>query len=172
MEPDLFVPGDQQYQMINQPLEPVGIAPLVEEKGMPLPDFKKVAGNVIKNRALNYAAGKLGLNAAQASGIMSILGVGANLFAPLSAVSALTGRSLGISDYLQNKRSQKQIQKNIRSDTQGDINTVPVNILNMQPPSQDIARGGGNIPSSPKSTPAPTRQARHTAGIGGLHSGY
>ena len=172
MEPDLFVPGDQQYQMINQPLEPVGIVPLVEEKGMPLPDFKKVAGNVIKNRALNYAAGKLGLNAAQASGIMSILGVGANLFAPLSAVSALTGRSLGISDYLQNKRSQKQIQKNIMKDTQGDINTVPVNILNMQPTSQDIARGGGNIPSSPKSTPAPSRQARHTAGIGGLHSGY
>ena len=32
-------------------------------------DFKKVAGNVIKNRALNYAAGKLGLNAAQASGL-------------------------------------------------------------------------------------------------------
>ena len=171
MEPDLFVPGDQQYEMVNQPLEPMGIAPLVEQ-GSPLPNFKKVAGDVIKNKALNYAAGKLGLNAAQASGIMSILGVGANLFAPLSAVSALTGRSLGISDYLQNKRSQKQIQKNIRSDTQGDINTVPVNILNMQPTSQDIARGGGNIPSSPKSTPAPSRQARHTAGIGGLHSGY
>ena len=173
MEPDLFVPGDQQYQMVNEPLEPVGIAPLIEEQGMPLPDLKKVAGNVIKNRAINYAAGKLGLNAAQASGLMSILGVGANVFAPLAAVSALSGRSLGISDYLANKRSQKQaIKRNIDNDPQGKINTVPINILNMQPTAQDIARGGGNIPTPPKSTPAPSRQERQTSGIGGLHSGY
>ena len=50
MEPDLFVPGDLQYQ--NRSLEPVGIAPLVEPQGLPLPDFKTVAGNVIKNKAL------------------------------------------------------------------------------------------------------------------------
>ena len=139
---------------------------------MPLPDFRQIAGNVIKNKAINYAAGKLGLNAAQASGIMGILGMGGqSLFAPLTAFSALTGRSLGISDFLQNKRTQKAIQKNISSDTQGDINTVPVNILNMQPTSQDIARG--NIAAkSTKSTPAPSRQERHTSGIGGLHSGY
>ena len=66
MEPDLFVPGDQQYQMVNEPLQPMGIAKLVEGPDMPLPDFKKIAGNVIKNRAIDYAAGKLGLNAAQA----------------------------------------------------------------------------------------------------------
>ena len=96
------------------------------------------------------------------------------MFAPLAAVSALSGRSLGISDYLANKRSQKQaIKRNIDNDPQGKINTVPVNILNMQPTAQDIARGCGNIPSAPKSTPAPvSRQARHTSGIGGLHSGY
>jgi len=175
MEPDLIVPGDQQYQMVNEPLQPtsMGIAPLVEERKLPLPDFRKIAGNVIKNRAIDYAAGKLGLNAAQASGILGILGMGGqSLFAPLAAFSALTGRSLGISDYLQNKRAQKAIAKNNQNDPQGTVNTVPVNILNMQPTSQDIARGGGNIPSSPKSTPAPSRQARHTSGIGGLHSGY
>ena len=75
MEPDLFVPGDQQYQMANQPLEPVGIAPLIEEKKLPLPDLKTVAGNVIKNKALEYAAGKIGLNAAQAHGLEGLLGI-------------------------------------------------------------------------------------------------
>jgi len=168
MEPDLFVPGDQQYQMVNEPLQPTGIVPLIEEKGMPLPDFKKVAGNVIKNRALNYAAGKLGLNAAQASGLMSIIGMGANVFAPLSAVSALSGRSLGISDYLANKRAQKefQSQQNMR-DAAAITNRIQGQIT-----PQDIIddRGRGQMPS--KTTSAPSRQARHTAGIGGLHSGY
>ena len=168
MEPDLFVPGDQQYQMVNEPLQPTGIVPLIEEKNMPLPDFKKVAGNVIKNRALNYAAGKLGLNAAQASGLMSIIGMGANVFAPLSAVSALSGRSLGISDYLANKRAQKefQSQQNMR-DAAAITNRIQGQIT-----PQDIIddRGRGQMPS--KTTSAPSRQARHTAGIGGLHSGY
>ena len=170
MEPDLFVPGDQQYQMANQPLEPVGIAPLIEDQGMPLPDFKKVAGNVIKNRALNYAAGKLGLNAAQASGLMSILGVGANVFAPLAAVSALSGRSLGISDYLANKRAQKEMQKQQNMSDAASI----TNRIQGQITPQDIIddRGRGQIPSKTTSAPAPTRQARQTAGIGGLHSGY
>ena len=170
MEPDLFVPGDQQYQMVNEPLQPTGIAPLVEEKGMPLPDFKKVAGNVIKNRALNYAAGKIGLNAAQASGLMSILGMGANVFAPLSAVSALSGRSLGISDYLANKRAQKEMQK---QQTMSDAASI-TNRIQGQITPQDIIddRGRGQMPSRTTSAPAPTRQARQTSGIGGLHSGY
>ena len=90
MEPDLFVPGDQQYQMVNEPIEPVGIAPLIEEQTFPMPDLKKVAFNVAKNKAIDYAAGKLGLNAAQATGILQVLGVGANMFAPIAAVSALS----------------------------------------------------------------------------------
>ena len=156
MEPDLFVPGDQQYQMVNKPLEPVGIAPLVEGQGMPLPDFKKVAINVGKNMAANYAAKKLGLNAAQASGLMSILGVGANMFAPLAAVSALSGRSLGISDYLANKRARKSIEKNIQNDPQGNVTTYPTGIMSMQPTAQDTARGtiGSRTTSAPSSVPS------------------
>ena len=140
MEPDLFIPGDEQYQGVNQPL---GIAPLVEEQGMPLPDFKKVAGNVIKNKAIDYAAGKLGLNAAQATGLMSILGVGSNLFAPLAAVSALSGRSLGISVYLANKGS-----------------------------ARDDAMGGGSIPTKTSAPKSPGVSNPYSGGIGGLHSGY
>ena len=94
MEPDLFIPGDQQYQMVNEPLQPSGILPLVPPEDKPsLPDLGTIAKNVVKNKALNYAAGKLGLNAAQATGIISLLGMGSNLFAPLAAASALTGRS-------------------------------------------------------------------------------
>jgi len=168
MEPDLFVPGDQQYQMANQPLEPVGIAPLIEEKGMPLPDLKTVAGNVIKNRALNYAAGKLGLNAAQASGLMSILGVGANVFAPLAAVSALSGRSLGISDYLANKRAQKEYARS--------ENMLEARVLSNQLANKGSARddrmGGGSIPTKTSAPKSPGVSNPYSGGIGGLHSGY
>ena len=138
MEPDLFVPGDEQ-------LEPMGIEPLLPTGQIEFPDFKKVAGNVIKNRALDYAAGKLGLNAAQASGIIS---------------------SLGISDYLANKRAQKAIQKNIQNDSQGDVKTYPTGIMQMQPTKQDEARG-----SMPSKAPSKTYSApQQTAGSGGLHN--
>jgi len=161
MEPDLFVPGDEQ-------LEPMGIEPLLPTGQIEFPDFKKVAGNVIKNRALDYAAGKLGLNAAQASGIISLLGMGANIFPPLAAASALTGRSLGISDYLANKRAQKAIQKNIQNDSQGDVKTYPTGIMQMQPTKQDEARG-----STPSKTSTPSKSysaPQQTAGPGGLHN--
>jgi len=45
--------------------------------------------------------------------------------------------------------------------------------VNTDPSTQ--GRGGDGLQifiAEPSSTPAPTRQARHTAGIGGLHSGY
>ena len=168
MEPDLFVPGDQQYQMANQPLEPVGIAPLIEEKGMPLPDFKKVAGNVIKNRALNYAAGKLGLNAAQTSGLMSILGIGANVFAPLAAVSALSGRSFGISDYLANKRAQKEYA---RSENMLEAKVLSNQLAN-KGSARDDAMGGGSIPTKTSAPKSPGVSNPYSGGIGGLHSGY
>ena len=173
MEPDLvneFVPGDQTMQ-------PQGIQPLLPQEelrgGMELPTLKELAGNAIKNKAIDYAAKKIGLNAAQATGVLSILGMGSSMFAPLAAVSALSGRALGISEYLTNKRNQKAIQKNMKEDSQGNIKTIPAKIMNMQASAQDIVRGGGNIPASTKapSAPAPT-QSRHTSGIGGLHSGY
>jgi len=167
MEPDLFVPGDQQYQMVNEPLQPMGIAPLVEEKGMPLPDFKKVAGNVIKNRALNYAAGKLGLNAAQASGIISLLGMGSNMFAPLAAASALTGRSLGISDYLSNKRAEKQMAK---SENMLEARVLSNQLAN-KGSARDDAMGGGSIPTASSAPKSPGVSNPYSGGIGGLHSG-
>ena len=165
MEPDLFVPGDEQYQGVNEPL---GIVPLVEEKGMPLPDFKKVAGNVVKNKALNYAAGKLGLNPAQASGILSVLGMGANVFAPLAAVSALSGRSLGISDYLANKRAQKEYA---RSENMLEAKVLS-NQLTNKGSGKDDAMGGGSIPTKTSAPKSPGVSNPYSGGIGGLHSGY
>jgi len=167
MEPDFFVPGDEQYQMVNEPLQPSGILPLIPPEDKPgLPNLGTIAKNVVKNKALNYAAGKLGLNAAQATGIISLLGMGSNLFAPLAAASALTGRSLGISDYLANKRAQKAIQKNIRNDPQGSATTYPTGIMSMQPTKQDEARG-----SMPSKAPSKTYSApQQTAGSGGLHN--
>ena len=146
-------------------LKPMGLEPLLPKEEMQIPDFGKVAGNVFKNKALDYAAGKLGLNAAQASGIISLLGMGANVFPPLAAASALTGRSLGISDYLANKRAQKAIQKNIQNDPQGTATTYPTGIMQMQPTKQDEARGSIPSKAPSKSYSAP----QQTAGYGGLH---
>ena len=54
MEPDLFVPGDQQYQMQNQSLEPVGLDPLIEEKPLPSPVFNTTAHNAVINQTLPF----------------------------------------------------------------------------------------------------------------------
>ena len=160
MEPDLFVPGDQQ-------LTPMGIEPLLPRKEKDL-NLGTLAKNVMKNKALDYAAGKLGMDAAQASGLVSILGMGANIFSPLAAASALTGRSLGISEYLANKRAQKAIQKNIQNDPQGSASTYPTGIMQMQPTNQEDRRGGQyNQPSTPSQSYSAPQQ---TAGPGGLHN--
>ena len=167
MEPDLFVPGDQQYEMVNQPLEPMGIAPLVEQ-GSPLPNFKKVAGDVIKNKALNYAAGKLSINQTMASGLAGLLGIGANVFAPLAAVSALSGRSLGISDYLANKRAQKEFA---RSENMLEAKVLSNQLAN-KGSARDDAMGGGSIPTKTSAPKSPGGANPYSGGIGGLHSGY
>ena len=169
MEQDFLIPGDEQYE-INQPLEPTGISPLLPPEDRPgLPNIGTIAKNVAKNKVLDYVAGKIGLNAAQATGIISILGMGVNPFAPLAAASALTGRSLGVSDYLSNKRAQKAIQRNIANDQQGNITTTPTGIMAIQPTNQDKARGGKTTRSTPESTYSAPQQ---TSGPGGLHSDY
>jgi len=166
MEPDLvneFVPGDQTMQL-------QGIQPLLPREDLrgdlELPTIKELASNAIKNKAINYAAGKLGLNTAQASGILSVLGMGANVISPLIAASALSGKSLGISNYLANKRAQKQYAK---SENMLEAKVLSNELANQSSPRDD-AMGGANIPSK-TSTPAAT-QSRQTSGIGGLHSGY
>ena len=155
--------------MVNEPL--VGIAPLVEQEKLPLPDLKQVAGNFLKNKAIEYGAKKLGLDAAKASWIISVLGMGSNVFAPLAAISALTGKSLGISQYLANKRAQKQMAK-----TENMLESrVLSNELAGQITPQDIIddRGRGQMPSkTTKSTSTASRPAHQSAGIGGLHSDY
>ena len=165
MEPDLlneFIPGDQQ-------LTPMGIEPLLLKDQRELPNLKKIGMNVAKNKALEFASGKIGLNTAQTRGLIGLLGIGANIFSPLAAVSALSGRSLGISEYLANKRAQKEMRQKRINDPQGDIITYPTGIMAMQPSNQDLARG--STPS--KTTSAPTKSyspPQQTAGPGGLHN--
>jgi len=160
MEPDLLVPGEEQ-------LTPMGIEPLLPRNEKDL-NLRTLAKNVIKNKALDYAAGKLGMNAAQATGIIGLLGMGANIFSPLAAASALTGRSLGISQYLANKRAQKEMRQKRINDPQGDVVTYPTGIMQMQPTNQD--KGRGSIPSK-TSTPSQSYSApQQTEGTGGLHN--
>ena len=142
--------------MVNEPLQPMGLETLLPKEETKLPNLGDIAKNVVKNKAITYAAGKLGINPQVASGLTGLLGIGGNVFAPLAAVSALSGRSLGISDYLANKRAQKAIEKNIQNDPQGDVSTYPTGIMSMQPTAQDTARGtiGSRTTSAPSSVPS------------------
>ena len=129
MEPDLLVPGEQ--------LQPTGIAPLVDE-GMTLPDFRTVGGNVLKNIALNKIGEKIGLESLGST----MLGTSIN---PLMGISALVGRSGLISNYLQNKRIQKQI---ISDQRRNQIQQIQQRLDNQGPSTGDRGRndrpGGAN----------------------------
>jgi len=124
MEPDLLVPGEQ--------LQPQGIAPLVDE-GMTLPDFKTIGGNVLKNIALNKIGEKIGLETLGST----MLGTSIN---PLIGISALTGRSGLISNYLQNKRMQKQI---ISDQRRNEIKKIQQRLDNQGSSTGDRGRNDG-----------------------------
>ena len=124
MEPDLLVPGEQ--------LQPQGIAPLVDE-GMNLPDFKTIGGNVLKNIALNKIGEKIGLETLGST----MLGTSIN---PLIGISALTGRSGLISNYLQNKRMQKQI---ISDQRRNEIKKIQQRLDNQGSSTGDRGRNDG-----------------------------
>ena len=131
-----------EEDIMNQSIQPMGIEPLITEEKPQLPNFKEMALNVAKNKAMEYAANKVGLNMAQASGLARLVGIGSSIFAPLGLASALTGRSLGISDYLANRRAQKEARRLRLNDPQGNVTTYPVGIMAMQPTAQEAYRAG------------------------------
>jgi len=137
-------------------MEPLGIQPLVDE-GMTLPDFRTIGGNVMRNVALNEIGKRVGLeNLSQ-----TMLGTAIN---PLIGISALVGRSGAISNYLQNKRMQKQMMSDQR---RNEINQIQQRLDNQGTTARDDYMGGaGTTTSSPsKSYSAP----QQTSGAGGLH---
>ena len=122
MKPDLLVPGEQ--------LQPQGIAPLVDE-GMSLPDFRTIGGNIVKNIALNKIGEKIGLEALGST----MLGTSIN---PLVGISSLVGRSGLISNYLENKRMQKQV---ISDQKRNDIQQIQQRLDSQGSSEGDRGRG-------------------------------
>jgi len=181
MEPDIF-PMNVQQDM--QSIEPVGIAPLINSDmqnnfvmGPVQIDPKQIAGNILKNQAIKFASRKLGLGQIGQNVLGSMIGYSVP-FAPLAAVSALTGVSSGIANVLRNKRVEKAIMRDVNRDKQGDINIVDQRIANMQPSARDRAMGGGNTQSkqaSSKSASVGSKSASvgnpYSGGPGGVQSG-
>ena len=125
-------------------MEQLGIKPLVDE-GMTLPDFKTIGGNIIKNYALNQIGKKIGIEALGST----MLGTAVN---PLVGISALTGRSGLISNYLQNKRMQKQIMSDQR---RNQIKQIQERLNNESSSTGDRGRNdrpGGANQSAPSTT--------------------
>jgi len=176
--------------MVNQDLNLLPEGGIIPEGGINLPPLKDIAGNIIQDRLKSYALKKIGLDGLKGNILKGIVNpyVGLATLAPFDtnplnvlqdlntrARSTLFAKSATMSDYLAAKRAQKAAERDYRRDTQGNITTVPANILNMQPTAQDIYRGGGPDRSSSTTSTSSTssaRSARHTAGPGGLHSGY
>lgn len=121
------------------PLEPLDMGNSLVAEPQELPNVKDLAVEAIKRQVAQKVLEKVGLNTAKATGISSL--IGPNLFAPITAVSALTGNSLGISNFLRSKRAQKEAIRRNQSDTQGDVVTYPTGIMSMQPTAQDLRRG-------------------------------
>jgi len=159
------------YSVTDQPMvnQDLNLAP---EGGINLPPLKDIAGNIIQDRLKSYALKKIGLDGLKGNVLKGIVNpyVGLATLAPFDtnplnvlqdlntrARSTLFAKSATMSDYLAAKRAQKVAERDYRRDTQGDITTVPVNILNMEPTAQDIYRGGGGENRS-YSSPAKTSQ--------------
>ena len=168
-------PGFENYQpsFANQSLTPMGLEITPGPDTQQLPDFREVAGNVIKNRALDYAAKKLGLEGLKGNVLSSVIGANAlNYSNPIGAYltvsSVLPDSVKGIANVLRNKRANKAIQRDIKRDSQGSATTYPTKTMSMQPTKQDEARG-----SMPSKTPTPSTSysaPQQTSGPGGLHN--
>ncbi len=124
-------------------MEQLGIKPLVNE-GMTLPDFRTIGGNIIKNYALDQIGKRIGIKALGST----VLGTTVN---PLVGISALTGRSGLISNYLENKRMQRQVMSNQR---RNDTQQIQQRLNNQGSSEGDRGRGdrpGGANQSAPSS---------------------
>ena len=169
-------PGFENYvpsfQNQIQPLEPMGFAP--QEQKVDLGQIgKDMAVNVLKNQAIK----KLGLKSIEGNILSGALGF-TNLANPIGALytvgSLLPDNVKGIAEVLRSKRADKIINKAIKRDnerdTQGDIKTI--NLQNTGAPSAQDKRRTEQYSTEASKKSSPARQERHSAGVGGLHSGY
>jgi len=163
-------PGFENYQpsFVNQELQPIG---LINETPSRLPDFKKMAKNVAENQAKNFLIKKIGLEGIQGNILSSVLGANPYVQGIATIKSALTGNSLNMSNFLAQKRAEKNYEMNQRR-MQNELNKQQTQAIQQRLDSQPVPdqdRNRGQAPSSPTpSAPA----ARQTSGPGGLHSGY
>ena len=139
-------------------------------------DVKGLAKNASKNLVTDFAIKKLGLDGLQKNILKSVIG-GSNLMGfsnPLTAAftvgSLLPDSAKGLAGILRNNRTQKAIQRDIERDMQGQINTSSPQTTNMQPTSQDIARGGGKTTAS-STAKSSSATNPYSGGPGGIHSG-
>lgn len=121
------------------------------------------ANNII-NKNINYynnfVEDKLGIP----SSVQNVFRIGSALTAssPIGAIAPfaipfMLGSALKASD-------NRRIENITMQDPQGDIQTTPTRIMNIQPTAQDIYRGGGgDRPSSPATTSQGVTSAQHQA---------
>jgi len=101
-----------------------------------------------------FTAASIGVGIATGGGLAAMAG-------PLAIPFFLGGAMRG--------KEEKRVRDITMKDPQGDVQTFPTKIMNIQPTRQDIYRGGGDGASqSRKSFSAP----QQTSGPGGLHSNY
>jgi hypothetical protein len=167
-------PGFENYtpSFVNQDLTPMG---LVDERPTRSLDLKNIGKNIIRNQATNYVIKQMGLEGLKGNLLSSVLGTNPYVQGIATLSSALTGNPLNISNFLAQKRAEKVYERSEkqREDALNKSTTQAIQTkLDQQAPSaQDKQRTEQySTEASKKSSPA--RQERHSAGVGGLHSGY
>ncbi len=163
-------PGFENYQpgLANQALQPMG---LIDEKPSRLPDFRQMAENVVEDQVKNYIVKKIGLEGIKGNILNSVMGTNPYVagIAALGGVgSALTGKSLNMSNLLAQKRAEKVYEMNQRR-VQSDLNKSQIQAIQQRldsqtPSSEDVARGGssGQTGGGGTSSPQGGMQAERT----------
>ena len=141
-------PGFENYtpSFANQDLTPMGMQITPGEDTRGLPDFKEVAKSIAKNKVQDLAFEKMGIEGLTGSilGVSNIFGFTNPIGALTTVGSLLPAGARGIANIIRNRRVQKAIEKDIKRDPQGTLNTITSpKIMNIQPTPQDIHRGGG-----------------------------
>lgn len=129
------------------------------------PSAKKSAGNIISENigAYNsFVENNLGIS----SSVQNVARIGSAIsgFGSYGVVGAIAPFAIPfVAGAALNNRENNRVQDITMQDTQGDIQTTPARIMNIQPTAQDIYRGGGGD----RGSSGPTAQAGGFASDGG-----
>ena len=135
-----YTPSFERTSVVNEP-----VSTMAFDTQTPPTDFKSLATRAAKNVATNYALDKLGISGMKANVVRNVFGVPMGFTNPVGALltvgSFLPGPVKNIASTLRGNRAMKAIERDVKRDTQGDVQTYPTGIMAIKPTAQEAQRG-------------------------------